>query len=197
MNYRRIYDNLIAKHGSWEKPKGVYAERHRKIPGCAGGKYVKGNAFYMSARAHFLAHLLLARIYGGRNWSAVKLMSRGDKSSKLYERSKIEHNLYNSELARLQWANAESRSKILEAQKNSINQEYRDKMSKITSSNWTEKRRKEASIRQTLANSSMSEETKRKISISKTGKKRPELSGDNNPTRKRMLIKMEKLNAIS
>jgi uncharacterized membrane protein len=65
MDYQRHYDHLIEKYGTWEKPKGVYTERHRKLPGCMGGAYVKGNAFYMSARAHFVAHLLLVKIYPG------------------------------------------------------------------------------------------------------------------------------------
>ena len=61
MDYQKHYDLLIEKYGTFEKPKDVYTERHRKIPGCLGGKYEEGNAFYMSARAHFIAHLLLAK----------------------------------------------------------------------------------------------------------------------------------------
>ena len=63
MNYEQIYENLIAKYGTWEKPKGVYTERHRILPGCIGGEYVKGNAFYVPARVHFIAHYLLAKVY--------------------------------------------------------------------------------------------------------------------------------------
>lgn len=63
MNYQAHYDNLIKKYGTWEKPEGVYTERHRKLAGCMGGKYVKGNAFYMEARAHFVAHQLLVKIF--------------------------------------------------------------------------------------------------------------------------------------
>lgn len=65
MDYMAHYERLIEKYGSWIKPEGVYTERHRKIPGCMGGKYVEGNAFYMSARAHFVAHKLLVKIYPG------------------------------------------------------------------------------------------------------------------------------------
>lgn len=65
MDYQRHYDLLIEKYGTWEKPKGVYTERHRKIPGCMGGEYVKGNAFYMSAKAHFVAHKLLVKLHPG------------------------------------------------------------------------------------------------------------------------------------
>lgn len=65
MNYQSHYDRLIEKHGTWVKPKGIYTERHRKLPGCMGGKYVEGNAFYMDPRAHFVAHQLLVKLYPG------------------------------------------------------------------------------------------------------------------------------------
>jgi len=88
MNYQKHYDLLIEKYGSWLKPKDVYTERHRKLPGNVGGKYVEGNAFYMSARAHFVAHLLLAKITSRpEDWAAVKGMCefRHKRSSRLYE----------------------------------------------------------------------------------------------------------------
>jgi len=66
MDYQRHYDLLIEKYGTWKKPKGVYTERHRKLPGCMGGKYVEGNTFYMSAKAHFVAHVLLMKLSPGK-----------------------------------------------------------------------------------------------------------------------------------
>ena len=35
MDYSKHYEALIAKHGTWEKPEGIYTERHRKLPGWA------------------------------------------------------------------------------------------------------------------------------------------------------------------
>lgn len=87
MNYQKHYDLLIEKYGTWEKPKGVYTERHRKLPGYLGGKYVKGNAFYMEARAHYVAHLLWAKITSDfEAWCAVKQMGarNGRQASKMY-----------------------------------------------------------------------------------------------------------------
>jgi len=78
MDYYKLYDDLIDKYGVWEKPKDLYSERHRKVPGWIGGKYVKGNAFYLSARTHFIAHLILAKIYDtSPAWKAVVMMSGG------------------------------------------------------------------------------------------------------------------------
>lgn len=92
MDYQKHYELLLLKHGSWEKPKGVYTERHRKIPGYLGGKYVKGNAFYVSARVHYLAHVLWAKITEHEDaWLTVKLMRRleSGKTSKRYEEAKL------------------------------------------------------------------------------------------------------------
>lgn len=63
MNYDKLHRTLVLKYGSWEKPEETYTERHRILPGCLGGEYVEGNAFYVPARVHFIAHWLLAKIY--------------------------------------------------------------------------------------------------------------------------------------
>lgn len=94
MNYQAHYDRLIEKYGTWEKPKDVYTERHRKLPGYLGGKYVKGNAFYMSARAHYIAHILWAKITNhGSAWCAVKQIGAELKrvNSRIYQSAKIIH----------------------------------------------------------------------------------------------------------
>ena len=94
MNYDKVYEKLIANHGSWLKQKGVYTERHRKLPGYLGGKYVKGNAFYVSARVHYLCHLLWAKATNdGPAWCAVKFMGEilRRHGSKMYQKAKIEH----------------------------------------------------------------------------------------------------------
>lgn len=39
-----------------------YFEKHRIIPGCMGGKYVDGNVVKLTAREHFICHLLLTKM---------------------------------------------------------------------------------------------------------------------------------------
>jgi hypothetical protein len=63
MDYKRIYDQLIIKHGEIDKPKEIYTEFHHIIPRCLGGKDISENLVYLSARCHLLAHWLLVRIY--------------------------------------------------------------------------------------------------------------------------------------
>lgn len=87
MDYRSIYNAVIDKYGTWKKPKGVYTERHRKVPGHLGGTYVKGNAFYVPARVHFICHLLLVKLYPGEKGiltPAFRMSNRRKYGSKHY-----------------------------------------------------------------------------------------------------------------
>jgi hypothetical protein len=61
MDYQRAYDQLIAKRQS-EAPTG-YAENHHIVPKCMGGLDESSNLVSLSAREHFLAHLLLWKIH--------------------------------------------------------------------------------------------------------------------------------------
>lgn len=92
MNYQLAYENLITKHGSWKKPVGAYVERHRKLPGYLGGRYIEGNAFYMSARGHYLAHLLWAKMTNHQKaWRAICGMASRlkMKRARMYEAARV------------------------------------------------------------------------------------------------------------
>jgi hypothetical protein len=62
MNYQKHY-NILMERSPKTKIKGVYLERHRILPGCMGGKYVIGNIAYLTPEEHYLAHMLLVKIY--------------------------------------------------------------------------------------------------------------------------------------
>ena len=70
MNYLLIYDVLIEKAQNREKPKG-YTEKHHIIPRSLGGSDDNRNIVILTAREHFVAHCLLARIYGGSQYFSV------------------------------------------------------------------------------------------------------------------------------
>lgn len=81
MNYQRVYSNLVSYRQS-NIPSG-YSEKHHIIPRALGGGDAKSNLVRLTGREHFIAHRLLAKIYGGKMWLAVALMSqRKAKSSK-------------------------------------------------------------------------------------------------------------------
>jgi len=84
MNYQKIYDCIIAKYKA-AIPSG-YVEKHHIVPKCLGGDNSKENIVKLPARAHFVAHLLLAKIYGGSLIYAVKRLSfDGNHGNRYYD----------------------------------------------------------------------------------------------------------------
>ena len=84
MNYRLIYSNLIFKALARANNEG-YFERHHIVPKSLGGIDDKANLVKLTAREHFIAHCLLAKIYGETQWSAVILM-KGEPVTGKYNR---------------------------------------------------------------------------------------------------------------
>jgi hypothetical protein len=74
VNYQRIYDQLIVDRRINPPLADRYIEVHHIVPRCMGGGNEHANLIRLTAEDHFFAHLLLARIHGGRLWAAVHLM---------------------------------------------------------------------------------------------------------------------------
>lgn len=76
MNYSRIYEALIARAQSRPRPEG-YVERHHILPRCMGGSDDESNLVALTAREHYVAHLLLANMYPRVPglWVAIHIMS--------------------------------------------------------------------------------------------------------------------------
>jgi hypothetical protein len=92
MNYQKVYDDLIVKCQARQLIDG-YKERHHIIPKSLGGSNDLFNLVDLTAREHFIAHFLLAKIYGGTQWHAIKRMRGNDGfyiNSRLYEVSRKE-----------------------------------------------------------------------------------------------------------
>lgn len=87
MNYFLAYQRLIAKAKARVCPEG-YVERHHILPKALGGSDDSSNLVALTAREHFLAHVLLAKIHGGIMWQAVIVMKGGKNrycNSRLFE----------------------------------------------------------------------------------------------------------------
>ena len=61
MNYKKVYDSIIETRLLHEYEG--YTERHHIIPKSAGGSDDKDNLVRLSAREHFVCHLLLTKMY--------------------------------------------------------------------------------------------------------------------------------------
>jgi len=85
VNHFLAYQRLIAKAKVRVCPNG-YVERHHILPRALGGTDDSSNLVALTAREHFVAHVLIAKIYGGVMWQAVILMSGGKYcNSRLFE----------------------------------------------------------------------------------------------------------------
>ena len=63
MNYKKIYDSLIQRTHGRKKRRGVYFENHHIVPKCIGGTDEKTNLVLLTAEEHWVAHLLLVKMY--------------------------------------------------------------------------------------------------------------------------------------
>lgn len=70
MDYSRIYSEFIADRKAKPQPEG-YSERHHILPRCMGGGDEAENLIALTAEDHYFAHLLLARVHGGKLISAL------------------------------------------------------------------------------------------------------------------------------
>ena len=87
MNYQKIYDELIVKCRARQQVDG-YKERHHIIPKSLNGTDNPSNLVDLTAREHFIAHFLLAKIHGGNQWLSINRMRGNDGfyvNSRLYE----------------------------------------------------------------------------------------------------------------
>lgn len=65
MNYLKIHDDIIKRAKSENRIKGfdIYYESHHITPKCLGGSNKKNNLINLTAKEHWLIHLLLIEIY--------------------------------------------------------------------------------------------------------------------------------------
>ena len=73
MDYKKIYDSIIAKAKSEnrKKNKGVYYELHHILPKCLKGGEEKENKVLLTAREHYVCHKLLLFIHPNHSGIAL------------------------------------------------------------------------------------------------------------------------------
>lgn len=78
--YNRFIENRLENH----PPENSYTEKHHIIPKCVGGSNNPENIISLIAEDHFLAHYILAQIYGGKCIGALRIMA-----SRAYGKDKV------------------------------------------------------------------------------------------------------------
>jgi hypothetical protein len=100
MNYQKIYTQIIQR-AKYRHIEG-YKEIHHIIPKCLGGSNDKENLVNLTAREHFICHMILCEVYPNNKKLkyALFLMAIGKNrknkeaylpTSRVYERLKTEH----------------------------------------------------------------------------------------------------------
>lgn len=80
MDYSKHYNSIItnAQHRNWSKKNApCYVEKHHITPRCLGGDNTINNLVCLTAKEHYVAHLLLAKIYNTKEllWAVISFRS--------------------------------------------------------------------------------------------------------------------------
>lgn len=96
MNYLKIYDSIIEKARKRCNSDGTYLEKHHIVPKCIGGTNNQENLVKLTAREHYMCHLLLAKIHNIKKlWAAFSMMCKSSSkhhriyNNKQYEKMRI------------------------------------------------------------------------------------------------------------
>lgn len=149
MNYERVYDALISRAKNRPVLDG-YVEYHHILPRSMGGDDSDENMVALTAREHFIAHLLLERIYGGSMTMALYMMStRKGYTNRKYETLRLR-------FAKLVSENKERNLKIsksLTGKKHTDEHIQNWKESRLRNAGWVCSEEKKANLRITMKGS--------------------------------------------
>jgi len=115
--YDKLYNAIIerAKHRDWKSTRynigsvdaGVYVETHHVIPKCMGGSNDRSNLVVLSAKEHFICHLLLTKMYSNSDeiMLAFKIMCNrtNGKSSTDYAILRERYTIAASNMYKKRW----------------------------------------------------------------------------------------------
>jgi hypothetical protein len=183
--YTHWYCNMITKaiERNWKKGDGVYLEGHHVVPKSISGDTLRtGFKVYLTAREHYICHLLLPKMLEGENRKkmlfALHRLCTGNnqnyvKSSFMYESIKQKMCEVAVERSKKFWDSLtkEEKSLMRAGERNSrwgavVTEETRKKISESNKGRF-------AGSKHPLYGKGHSEYTKNKISMSKKGKTNP------------------------
>jgi len=168
MDYQRIY-NQIVERGQNRQLEG-YKEKHHIIPKCLGGTNDKENLVELTAREHFLCHMLLVEIHPKevKLKQALWLMAIGKNktikyriSSRMYEYIRVNRVVW--------WGDKISKANKGKSKKRAT-QETKDKISKSSKGKSKHTQEFKNYIGRIHLGKIVSDETKEKMKISHVDK---------------------------
>ena len=163
MDYKKVYDSIVTRAKN-RQLKG-YGENHHIVPKCLGGSNKKENLVRLTAKEHWIVHLLLVEIYP--NYPKLKLAIKMMMVKNINQERKTINSGRQFERLRIEAAKAHS-SLMSGVSKAPFTQEHRNNISK-------------AKLGKPGANKGkvFTEEHRRNIGLASKGR----ISGDRNPMR--------------
>ncbi len=194
MDYRKIYHNLISR--AQNRPLSGYLEQHHIVPDfffinrrrkgkpgwLPGNPDDPSNLVMLTGREHFIAHLLLTRMYPNeyRLFGAVKMMTmqvnEHRSKNRMYEWVKVQQAIFCSKINSGRRASQKTRKKLSDTHKgHEVTPETRLKISNSTSgsNNHMFGKTHSAETKKKISESSLghtkSEETRARMSMARSG----------------------------
>lgn len=164
MDYKKIHDNIIKR--AINRDLTGYCEKHHIIPRCMGGLNDKLNLVKLTAKEHWLIHLLLIEIYPKNNKLKVAIRCMMWKSNS-HTRKKVSSG---KQFERLRLMAAEAHGNLLRGKK-------RKPFSEEHKNNISQAKIGKVSNRKGVT---LSDKTKEKIGKASLGR----IDGDKNPMKK-------------
>jgi hypothetical protein len=174
MDYHKIYNQLIER--SKNRSLDGYKEIHHILPKCCGGIDIQTNLVELTAREHFIAHLLLCKIHPDHKGLRLALWMMSNVKDQKQKRYFPNSRLY--EMIRLEYLESISGENNPNFGK-THSRETRQKMSEMAKERIGEKNNfygkshsdeTKEKMKESLVGSEHSEETKKKMSNTKKGK---------------------------
>lgn len=178
MNYKSHYDKLILKAQNRVLAENTYTEMHHILPKCAGGTNHKNNLVALLPEEHLLAHLLLVKI-DPLNESyifAANMMTHRIRNNKEYGWVRRAYSIAASRNSLGRTHTEETKKRISEARTGmTFEDDHRKNISEAVKKQWADPTIREKFIK-CATGKKHSEETKQKMSATRSGKKRGPMS---------------------
>lgn len=146
MDYAKLYNALISfrKSNPLKKSKELYTEKHHIVPKCLGGSDNDENLVRLTAREHFIAHRLLAKMCPEERGLVVAIMMMvttldGNKITSSVEYSRMRNTWaeFTSQCSKDRWEDMGYRNLMSDTfRKRWLDPKFRDSMSINKSEQW-------------------------------------------------------------
>ena len=170
--YTKWYFNIIKKRQT-STIQNEYVEKHHIVPKSLGGSNKKDNIVALTAREHYICHLLLTKMFSNeskRNMHYAFLsMHRKKDGMERYKPNSYVYSIIRKNISRVPSDETRLRMSISGKKREPASEQTRKKLSESTKASYTPELRAKRSSQ--FKNRIVTDETRKKMRLSKLGKK--------------------------